>query len=317
MGKKIIKGYYLKLQTEMPEKEDSSKKEYRMLDEKDVDSLIKSIRDTPLTERFYRDYILTFRGDDVKGDSVDIPEYDGYECAMFMKRRNVDFPKTATPDLESGGITLKQLEIDDESYVMETTYLMINKKEALFLLMVNGNVCRGNIPLASYFGNFIDDEKGRYVEPLPIMNVDAFKRFDQLVTVKNAEVCVLGSIAREMDAEESESFSEIIRKAGDDENVNQINLKLSAKRGKSISKGNVRGLLKLVQHRRSKCEVPRFRITGEGEEGIETIDFINNDFIFKMPSEVSAKNLDPKETFAKMYENFEQNLKYIRRSLGL
>lgn len=320
MGKpsKRVKGYYFRLRTAMPKKEDETKKEFRFLDSDDVMGIISRIRNTPLLSRFRKDYIMSFKGDAISGEGVDIPVYDGYECAFFMRKRDAALPKTAT--VVDDGIMLKELKMGSESYIMETTFLLVNTELAVLLFIVNGNVSNGNSSVTNYLNCFLGTEETRYLEAVPVANIDALSRLNKLNRIQAIDCCVVAPFFRLDDARNISGTSEMfetLAEAGEDDNVRTIKVVYSAKRNKTVPFAVAKKLYRFLTQRADHKEgTSLFRVRGCGENGPEMIDFINNDFLFTMFSDNSARNLDPSEVFGYMYNHFIQNLKYIEESCG-
>lgn len=319
MGKpnKQIKGYYFSLKTQMPT-ENGCNDSFRILGEDDMKSLLDEIRTTQLNDRFRKDFILVLKGDSIRGDGVVIPEYNGYTPALFMRRRISDLPKTARQD--ENGLTVNRIMIGADSFVMETTYVLIHNETATVLFLVNGNVSSYCNTFASYLGNFLQGEGTRYMESIPIVNVDCLRRMDNLNRIMKIEFSYRGTLDAGDDENRSRGMGGLLgslHRISNDQDTGTIRITMSAKKNKSLKKADTKEFYTgLVGNDFNRKSTSLFRVRGNGASGIETIDFINNEFLFTMSSDVSARNIEPVETLNKMHSHFESNLRYIKDSIG-
>ena len=317
MAKKQFKGYYFSLKTEFKGRE-NGKSIFRFINGDDMRGILSNIRGTQLRDRFRDDYILALRGDSVRGDGVEIPEFEGYTSALFMRKRSTDLPRTAQE--EGDGITVRRIEIGEDSFFMETTYVLIHNETATVLFLINGNVCNGSTPFVKYLKNFFSGDETRYLEMVPIVNIDRLRRLDSLDRILNIELSVRGALDAVEDENRTMSMGSILRtmnRVSNDPNANTIKITMSAKRNKGLRKDDVISFYDATM-KNVDCsrKTNLFRVKGSGENGIETIDFINNEFLFTMTTDVSARNLDPADVLGLMHQHFISNLDYILQSMG-
>lgn len=317
MAKKQFKGYYFSLKTDFKVRE-NGESIFRFINGDDMRGILSNIRGTQLRDRFRDDYILALRGDSVKGDGVEIPEFEGYTSALFMRKRSTDLPRTAQE--EGDGITVRRIEIGEDSFFMETTYVLIHNETATVLFLINGNVCNGSAPFVKYLKNFFSGDETRYLEMVPIVNIDSLKRLDTMDRVLNIELSFRGVLDAVEDENRTMSMGSILRtinRVSNDPNANTIKITMTAKRNKGLRKDDV---ISFYAATRDSVERSRntnlFRVKGSGDNGIETIDFINNEFLFTMTTDVSARNLDPADVLGRMHQHFISNLGYILQSMG-
>lgn len=315
--KRQVKGYYFSLKTQMPNR-DGGEDNFRILNGTELQAVLEEIRRTPLLNRFRNDYILTLRGDSIRGDGVSIPEFNGYTSALFMRKRSTDLPKTAHED--GDGITVNNIMIEEDSFFMETTYVLINNETATVLFLVNGNVSTSTSPFARYLKDFIVGEETQYIETVPILNTNSLRRLENLETLMGIELSyrgVLGVVDDQNMARSMGSVLEMIGEASRNQNTGSIKIMMSAARNKSLDKEYARLIhRKVMDNEDSKKCANIFRVRGKGGNGIETIDFLNDEFLFTMESDVSARNLDPAEILGRMHSHFEGSLRYIKESIG-
>ena len=317
MAKKQFKGYYFSLKTEFKVRE-NGESIFRFINGDDMRGILSNIRVTQLRDRFRDDYILALRGDSVRGDGVEIPEFEGYTSALFMRKRSTDLPRTAQE--EGDGITVRRIEIGEDSFFMETTYVLIHNETATVLFLINGNVCNGSAPFVKYLKNFFSGDETRYLEMVPIVNIDSLKRLDTLDRVLNIELSFRGALDAVEDENRTMSMGSILRtinRVSNDPNANTIKITMTAKRQKGLRKDDVRSFYDATKDSVGRSRNTNlFRVKGSGDNGIETIDFINNEFLFTMTTDVSARNLDPADVLGRMHQHFVSNLRYILQSMG-
>ncbi len=315
--KRQVKGYYFSLRTQMPSDKDG-RDEFRILDGNDIRMILDEIRRTQLRDRFRDDYILTLRGDSVRGDGVDLPEFEGYTSALFMRRRSADLPRTAHED--GDGITMNRIEIGDDSFFMETTYVLIHDATATVLFLVNGNVSNNTMPFARYLKCFLFGDETRYLETVPILNTDSMRRMDGLEKLLGIELCYRGVLDVIDDQNRSRPMGSILSVVGEasrNQNTGSIKLIMTAGRNRSLDKSYARIIHdKVMSDDDSRKNTSIFRVKGKGDSGIETIDFLNDEFLFTMTTDASARNLDPRDVLSKMHSHFKYNLGHILDVIG-
>lgn len=316
MAKKQYKGYYFSLKTEFPA--NGNGHVFRFINGDDMKGILENIRGTQLRDRFRDEYILALRGDSVKGDGVEIPKFDGYTSALFMRKRSTDLPRAAQE--EGDGITVRRIEIGEDSFFMETTYVLIHNESATILFLINGNVCNGGTPFVKYLKNFFNGEETRYLETVPIVNIDSLRRLENMGRVLNIELSFRGALDAVEDENRAMGMGGILKtinRVSNDPDAGTIRISMSAKRKRGLKKDDVRSFYAATM---DSVDCSRntnlFRVRGDGDNGIETIDFINNEFLFTMTTDVSARNLDPADVLGNMHRHFESNLGYIMESMG-
>lgn len=313
-----------KKRKEQREIEQAAEKSIAILTGKELQNLLDVIAKVPLIDRFRGtadERLIAFKGDSLltDGKPLPFPLWDGgdFTCAIFMKKRTINLPAQATE--KDGEIEIAEIRLGDDTYIMETTYVLLHKKTGIMLLLNNRNVGTSGA-FAYYLSQFDRAGNPEYFETCPIANIDAFERLNHLEMIRSIEVTVMGTfIERELD-ESTKAVSEVLKGKLDVENdsaLKQMRTIYTAQKGKSFSKSNVGKMLKAIfaSHKDHPSKV--CRIVGTSENGPETIDFVKNDYVFTSVFEYTSRYMPAVEVFETMREGFKKDLPKLERSLGI
>lgn len=302
-------------------KTDESK--IKIMDGSEIQELLGRVFSTEVTKRFrgQDERLLANKNDKIKASMLAFPnsddsKYKDFDCLLFMKKRTADLPSQAKETNDS--IEIIPIEISDDSYVMEVTFVMVHKTTGIIMHATNKFVGTDGA-LIYYLSQFGGSEHPEYFEPCPIANVDAFERMDKMEMVSCFEMSIAGTFFEKRDANKMslDNILDNLESIATNDNMKMLHLVVRAENKKSLSIPSIINLLRSVFKSPSRKPSNVCRVFGCSEDGPETIDFIKNDYIHTFDMEYTSRYIPAAEVFERMLTDFKQKLPDMKKSLGL
>lgn len=314
---KNIKGYFFKVQK-------LSQGVEELASGNDLLELLNYIGNLSLFERRHemnneeRTIILPCDRDKVEG--VEIPDYEGFLSGMLLRKRDVNLPMTGIEDGDT--LNLKPVDLGGGS-LMEVTYFMVHKSTGILLFLVN-RAAGSFVNLANNLSSFLDSSRqngfkmrsgNSFAEHLflaNILNMDRLKRVEELFSVKALDFRFVGDpteIREQLTAGSTGDKINDLLGIADYFDAFNISVVLKPKRGGKLTKNKIRPWFTRAKPILEMNDKSKFVVSGTSAgKGTETIDLLNDRFLFTTTIKYEGEYVPAIEVFNAMQLNFTARL---------
>ncbi|MBK5261872.1 MAG: hypothetical protein JJE17_04760 [Peptostreptococcaceae bacterium] len=313
---KNIKGYFFKVQK-------LSQGTEELASGSDLLELLEYIGTLSLLERRHemeneeRTIILPCDSNRVEG--VVIPEYEGFLSGMLLRKRDVNLPMTGIEDGDT--LNLKPVDLGGGS-LMEVTYFMVHKSTGILLFLVN-RAAGSYVNLAHNLSSFLENSRqngfkmrtgnsfAEYLYLANILNMDRLERVEELFAVKSLDFRLVGDpteIRELLPGSTGDKINDLLGIADYFDAFN-ISVVLKPKRGGKLSKNKIRPWFTKAKPILDMNDKSKFVVSGTGAgRGTETIDLLNDRFLFTTTIKYEGEFVPAIEVFNAMQLNFTERL---------
>lgn len=298
----------------------------RNLDTKELSKLFELLKNIPINTsdgsitRYGKDtdWMLLFKEDNV----ITIPEFNNYECSLFIKRRTTAYPYQKNEDGN-----LLELNLSTDSELVEVTYLLFDKEKNILLMANNQNV-GGHNALAEYLNNVIVnctnyrfkiDKDDAILDLSYIMNETPEDDFNLLSDIKSLSMRVSGDLKDMEDfitpgSSNIKSALKQIANLGKNANCGSIKLEFmkSRKSESWLDKNIINKVYKVLKPFYDKDKHKnKFTVNGSIDGETRIIDLFNDKFTFHTKFEYNTRYISPTRVLnilAEAFENYRQTL---------
>ena len=303
-------------------------------------ALFDFIKKKKLIERYIGEpesMLIAFNGDKLNG--IKIPADDEiFKYGVFLKKREAQFPYEGKDNEDGDSIEVTQIELNEESYMFEMTYFMLDKRSGILLYLDSKNVGKINsfvnylqgylsTPDLKKYDLLIGNKLADKITEAPIPTPDIQKRLENFRRI-SAFTFKLGGIASQSlyvgrytssDKMISNAAKEVV---ADTEMLEGFSLefRIVPKKRKSLAKEKIMTIFKRFENDLRQDESKaKFRIEGKSgiREDFDILDFLEDDFMINSELNYTGRYAPIDEIFNIMEGNFKGRRKELLKVLGL